>query len=91
MSNNTKLPYCQYCERHVYHKPKDRCKQYTDEKHAEYTNRLLEKEKQDKEAAKQKAEFDEEMNRFSREYPLVAAYFQKKLDELDYELSRLRH
>ena len=78
---NNQLPYCPYCDRNIYHKPKEPCKKYTKEKEEEYHNQIIEKEKQARLETEQKAKFNEEMKRFTVEYPLLASYFQKVLEK----------
>ena len=90
MSSKQKLPYCIYCDKYVYHRPKETCKQYTEEKEDNYMKRLQEIKEKERIENENKQRLAEEMKKFSTDYPYLSSYFQKKFEELENEIYRLK-
>jgi hypothetical protein len=80
------LPYCIHCERHVYHTKKQPCRKFTQAKQAIHESDMKAAQEANELQAKKQHELNDEMVRFSKEFPLLCDYFQKRFDALEREI-----
>lgn len=70
-------PFCPYCQRHVYHKEKEPCKQYSAEKAVAHRQKVEKEQMHQQYEAEEKAALLEEMGEFASKYPRYFAVLEK--------------
>lgn len=70
-------PFCPYCQRHVYHKEKEPCKQYSVEKAVAHRQKVEKEKMHQQYEAEEKAALLGEMEEFASKYPRYFAVLEK--------------